>query len=369
MFFEVIPTDTFLDQNSTLVYTSSYRYQPGHIVLVPLGRRTVVGVVLRKLPTNEVTKITFTVKSILKLLLPVPIPPHLLAAIPWLAHYYLAPISHTANLAIPAGLTSRGALDCLSDPHFASLKPSRAETAVRERSGLKTAHKAPPKLTEGISGDLLKLPLIPLNQPQKTALQGLEKVPSYTRMLRGVTGSGKTNLYLQLTAEALKKQKSTILLVPEIALTSQLVKIFTETFGARVLLIHSNQTLAERRKIWLKILLSGQNLSLFEPYLTPEKSSKASKSPKVIPASKTATEPPLTAKIEQSSLFDNGQKSAKKPNKKPKNPSKAQKCLDFSDFLLTKNEKYTTMESCTAEPLVRRDLTFPPARRAMLCLS
>ncbi len=352
MFFEVIPTDTFLDQNSTLVYTSNYRYQPGHIVLVPLGRRTVVGVVLRKLPTNEATKITFTVKSILKLLLPVPIPPHLLAAIPWLAHYYLAPISHTANLAIPAGLTSRGALDCLSDPHFASLKPSRAETTVRERYGLKTAHKASPKLTEDISGGLLKLPLIPLNQPQKTALQGLEKAPSYTRMLRGVTGSGKTNLYLQLTAEALKKQKSTILLVPEIALTSQLVKIFTETFGARVLLVHSNQTLAERRKIWLKILLSGQNLSLFKPYLTPEKSSKASKSPKVIPASKTATEPPLTAKIEQSSLFDNGQKSAKKPNKKPKNPSKAQKCLDFSDLLLTKNGKYATMESCTAEPLV-----------------
>ena len=75
-----------------------------------------------------------------------------------------------------------------------------------------------------------------------------------TRLLRGVTGSGKTNIYLKMASETLTNNQSVILLVPEIALTSQLVKIFEQTFGNRVILIHSNQTLVERRNTWLKLL-------------------------------------------------------------------------------------------------------------------
>ena len=100
----------------------------------------------------------------------------------------------------------------------------------------------------------MHLPLIDLNQAQKAALEALQQAPGATRLLRGVTGSGKTNIYLKMAADTLKQQKSVILLVPEIALTSQLVKIFEQTFGNLVTLIHSNQTLTERRKTWLTLL-------------------------------------------------------------------------------------------------------------------
>ena len=84
-------------------------------------------------------------------------------------------------------------------------------------------------------------------------------------MLFGVTGSGKTNIYLKLAENALEAQKSTILLVPEIALTGQLVRVFREIFGDRVLVIHSQQTEAERHLIFERILLSDEPMIVIGP--------------------------------------------------------------------------------------------------------
>ncbi len=216
MYFEVIPTEVFRANSGALTYQSDQELLPGQIVLIPLGNRTVTGVVLRK-----ITKVNFPTKPITRILHPCPIPKHLLASIVWLSQYYLSPLPATANLMIPAGITARGALT-------GPLSHSSATTA--------------------------KIPLIELNQAQKAALEALQQATGATRLLRGVTGSGKTNIYLKMAADTLKQQKSVILLVPEIALTSQLVKIFEQTFGNLVTLIHSNQTLTERRKTWLALL-------------------------------------------------------------------------------------------------------------------
>lgn len=219
MFYEVIPTELYRQGNTALTYSSAAPLSVGQVVLIPLGQKTVTGIV-----TKPVKKVDFPTKSIISLLHPNPIPLHLLKASNWLADYYLTPWSTTANLLIPAGLAS---------------KP--------RKNPANSVSKAP---------NSAKLPLIPLNTPQKQALQALQKAPGPTRLLRGVTGSGKTNIYLKLFADALQGQKSAILLVPEIALTSQLVKIFEQTFGNRVILIHSGQTLSERRATWHKILES-----------------------------------------------------------------------------------------------------------------
>ena len=215
MFFEVIPTETYRSNGGALTYSSGLRLTPGQVVLIPLGKRTITGVVYRQVPP-----VNFHTKPIARLLYATPIPQHLLASSLWLAKYYLSPLTSTISLMIPNNLNTRTAFKHLSNT------PSPTE---------------------------LKLPLIPLNSAQKTALQSLQEAPGTTSLLRGITGSGKTNIYLTLTAKALAEQKSAILLVPEIALTSQLVKIFSQTFGNRVILIHSGQTLTERRKIWLQI--------------------------------------------------------------------------------------------------------------------
>lgn len=249
MFFEVIPTEVYRNGGGALTYSSDSPLLPGQIVLIPLGRRTVLGIVLR-----PVKNVNFPTKPITKVLHPIPLPEHLLKSALWLAKYYLSPLPNTAELLLPAGLGTRTAFKTSQVVPYAPKTARRRTTAVSSQtpaSGLATAPNGPSR------GSELKLPLIPLNTAQKTALNALQTTPGPTRLLRGVTGSGKTNIYLKLAADALKRQKSVILLVPEIALTSQLVQIFEQTFGERISLLHSAQTMAERREIWLRLLESS----------------------------------------------------------------------------------------------------------------
>ncbi len=264
MFYEVIPTEVYRQGGGALTYRSDFNLQPGHIVLIPLGNRTTTGVVLHK-----IAKVDFPTKPITHLVYPTPIPSHLLKSALFLAEYYLSPLTLTTNLLIPAGLTARGVLKDVSPSKDTSVKKATPVEKIasvdknnKKGKNAKIVKKSPAGQNTSVgnspvsisSVDSLKLPLIPLNNPQKTALQSLQNAPGSTRLLRGVTGSGKTNIYLKMAADALKQQKSVILLVPEIALTSQLVKIFEQTFGNRVVLIHSNQTMGERRSTWLRLM-------------------------------------------------------------------------------------------------------------------
>ena len=92
-------------------------------------------------------------------------------------------------------------------------------------------------------------------------------------MLHGITGSGKTNIYIELAKQTLAQNQSVILLVPEIALTSQLVRNFQAHFSD-IILLHSAQTEAVRHQLWQKALQAttplvviGPRSALFAPVL------------------------------------------------------------------------------------------------------
>ena len=76
---------------------------------------------------------------------------------------------------------------------------------------------------------------------QKSALQTIENLHSGTALLHGVTGSGKTLVYIESAKQTLKEERSSIILVPEIALTSQLVAEFSAHLP-NVIVTHSKQT-------------------------------------------------------------------------------------------------------------------------------
>ncbi len=92
-----------------------------------------------------------------------------------------------------------------------------------------------------------------------------------TVLLHGVTGSGKTEIYLRLAEEFRKKGQQVIILVPEIALTPQTVWIFRQRLGGGVAVLHSGLTAAERRAAWLGIasghydLVIGARSAIFAP--------------------------------------------------------------------------------------------------------
>lgn len=233
MLYEVIPTKLFRSGGNFLTYSSDFPLKPGHIVIIPLGKDLVTGIVYR----SSTEKVTFKTKKVEKLLYKTPLPPHLIKALLWLSEYYLLPLPSVAPLFLPQGIEKNRRF----------------------------------RLQETLENYAI-LPEIPLNPAQKQALKAISSVEEATKLLHGVTGSGKTNIYLKMASECLRKKKSAIILVPEIALTSQLVKIFESIFGAHVTLIHSRQSEAERHKIWENLLLSkdpqiilGPRSALFAP--------------------------------------------------------------------------------------------------------
>lgn len=90
-------------------------------------------------------------------------------------------------------------------------------------------------------------------------------------LLHGVTGSGKTEIYLHLAEEQRRRGRQSIILVPEIALTPQTVRVFQSRFGGGVAVLHSGLTGAERRAAWLGIaqgrydLIIGARSAIFAP--------------------------------------------------------------------------------------------------------
>ena len=241
MYYEVIPCKLFRQDCGILTYSApddpaiTKKLKIGSIVRIPLGRQTVTGIV-----HQTVKSVDFPTKPIFSLLYDTPLPEHLVKSIKWLSDYYLAPLPQVAAMFLPTGIEKhrRGRVQGDNDDGHAG--------HVRE-----------------------KVDQIPLNPAQLRALQHLKTCQNTTKLLHGITGSGKTNIYLVLTKAALESGKSVILLVPEIALTSQLVQNFNQ-FTPEIL--HSRLTESERHQIWERILknpapqvIIGARSALFAP--------------------------------------------------------------------------------------------------------
>ena len=120
----------------------------------------------------------------------------------------------------------------------------------------------------------LEGPLV-LNEEQESCFRGLrdrmEGENPGVALLYGVTGSGKTSVYIRLIRECLEQGKSALLLVPEIALTPQLLGLMAAHFGNRVAVLHSSLPAGERYDQWKRIrsgeakLVVGTRSAVFAP--------------------------------------------------------------------------------------------------------
>lgn len=116
-----------------------------------------------------------------------------------------------------------------------------------------------------------------LNDFQRAALSEIHCgfAEQKTVLLHGVTSSGKTEVYIRLIHEALKEEGQVLYLVPEIALTEQLIRRLNAVFGSQVSVFHSRQNLQERAELWHHVrtnapqarIILGARSALFLPYL------------------------------------------------------------------------------------------------------
>jgi len=115
-----------------------------------------------------------------------------------------------------------------------------------------------------------------LTEEQSTAIQpiheSIDQAVSETFLLHGVTGSGKTEIYLQAIDRVLQKDQEAIVLVPEIALTPQMVRRFKARFGSQVAVLHSALSIGEKYDEWRKVLrkevrvVVGARSAIFAPF-------------------------------------------------------------------------------------------------------
>ena len=260
MFYEVIPKGKV----ETLTYhlddslPKDQNLAPGQIVMVPIGRRIVPGIISKK-----VTQPEFKTKPISKVLYKTPVPKQLMAAIHFMHDYYMAPSGEAVAMILPKGVEKKRRK---TEQMFGNTVNSGESLVAGCSTGHKDLARAARSVPEGHAVAKLSSPShIPLNPAQKKALQALQKAPGATKLLFGITGSGKTNIYLKMASTALQEQRSVILLVPEIALTGQLVQIFEHHFKGQVALIHSRQTEAERHLLFEQILNAKNPLIVIGP--------------------------------------------------------------------------------------------------------
>ena len=221
-YYLIAPAKTFHSSDNLLTYSSETPLKIGQIVEIPLGRQSTIGIVVK-----NTTQPDFDTKSITKIIYEQPLPKKLVDALFWLSSYYRCPLSTVIQAALPRGITKNRRSKLLEAPNITPIDN-------------------------------------PLNSAQRAAIRAIEENPANTILLHGITGSGKTNIYIELCARTLAKNQSVILLVPEIALTSQLVRNFQQHFK-NITLLHSNLTESLRHQLWEKILTNNQPQVIIGP--------------------------------------------------------------------------------------------------------
>ncbi len=220
-------------------YESDQELQPGRIVMVPLGRRQSLGVIVKA----GVPRPNFATKAVSEVLDIPPLPAHLMELAAWLGDYYYASPKAVWQTLLPAGVSRR------------RREPKAAADAAVFRL---------PKQDQA------------LTPVQATAVDQIQNGQTITYLLQGVTGSGKTRVYLELVAAQLKAGHSAIVLIPEIALTPQVIALFEASFPGRVVAYHSGLTEAGKHRAWQQVLeadepvvVVGPRSALFLPVRQP----------------------------------------------------------------------------------------------------
>jgi len=304
--------------------------QVGMRVLVPFGRnKTYLGIVAR---LHEVQPQGYEVKNVTQLMDAEPIvTDQQLKLWQWIADYYLAPIGEVYKAAMPAGLKAEDGYHPKMETYIRLTPAYQNEAALHV--ALNILGRAPKQLEAFIAylelsgwdqieredcklNEITREELLNASHASATTLQQLEKRgmletyevevgrlnhggeyhPEYIKqlniaqqqacnhilmsmmrkpvtLLHGVTSSGKTEIYIHLIQQALERKEQVLYLLPEIALTVQIMQRLQRIFGNRLGIYHSKYSDAERVEIWQKQLsknpydvILGARSAVFLPF-------------------------------------------------------------------------------------------------------
>ncbi|HAV4276055.1 TPA: primosomal protein N', partial [Acinetobacter baumannii] len=276
--------DTF---DYTLTKAQYERAQVGSRVAISFGRQNLIGIITEKVDPQESFTGHLQLKAISELLDDEPIlDEQVLNLLTWSAQYYQFPIGEVMQTALPALLRQGKPMDVLF--HLWKIIPcDNAEAllkrSIKQQDAYQILKLHPAGTTENIlnlSGvetatlkalqkkglvdctlephdfspspvQLAQMPLT-LNEDQKKATQHVLNAQHQYQafLLDGLTGSGKTEVYLHIMHEVLKQGKQVLVLVPEIGLTPQTISRFKSRFNCDIALLHSGLNDSKRLQAW-----------------------------------------------------------------------------------------------------------------------
>ncbi len=200
-----------------LTYQTELNLHPGDLVLVPLRKKVKHGIII----ATHVKRDLPQVKEVQRLVEANFIPPRLLTLYKWIGNYYIAYLGEVLKQALPSRILKK----------FEDIKKEEAEPIqVKEPTPTYQQYNAINRILYSVKRNTFKVYL-----------------------LFGVTGSGKTEVYLRVVAEVIKNGGRALILVPEISMTPLISRRFMERFGNEVITIHSRLTEKERRHAWYSI--------------------------------------------------------------------------------------------------------------------
>jgi primosomal protein N' (replication factor Y) len=278
--------------------------EPGSIVVAPLGPRQLLGVVWE--PDYMPSETEVGDNRLRPLLTVADVPPlgaALRRLVEWTAAYYLAPPASVVRMTLASTSALEGArtvTEYRATGEIPSrITPQREQALARlgDRQGLIRELAAAADVTDAVIRGLVKCGAIeavavdidsPYPRPDPgfavPTLSATQQAAADTlvgavaarafqpTLLDGVTGSGKTEVYFEAVAEAIRSGRQTIVLLPEIALTEPFLKRFHDRFGCEPVAWHSGLRSTQRRRAW-RAIASGEALvtvgarsALFLPY-------------------------------------------------------------------------------------------------------
>ncbi len=278
----------------------------GQLLSVPFGPRTARGFALA-LEEEPGEKTAFELKNICSIVDPNPFfSPTMLELVKWIANYTASPIETVLHTALPASILKPGAraktrtfvtpltegktgrLDLTTKQAWTyeqiirlsggwqarllkELKVSAGIIKALEQKGYVTLEERQVHRDPLLNTHILPSKALALNEEQQAALDAILSPDLRPVLLHGVTGAGKTEVYLQAIAATLKRGKDAIVLVPEISLTPQTVRRFASRFGKQIAVLHSALSDGERYDEWHRIrngearVVIGPRSAIFAP--------------------------------------------------------------------------------------------------------
>lgn len=183
-------------------------------------------------------------KSVMDIIDYVPsLKPNLLKLSQWISEYYASPLGQVISSMVPSFIFKK-----VKNPRFSKPKEMQQENMVFD---------------------------VNLNDEQNKAYESIwnniQKNVHKVFLLFGVTGSGKTEVYIKIIQKVFELNKTALIIVPEIALTPQLITLFQKRFNEKVAIFHSRLSSTARRDYWMKVankeikVVLGARSAVFAP--------------------------------------------------------------------------------------------------------